>query len=235
MENRKTTRREALAMLGVTGLAVGVGCGSEDTLTSSSSTPTVTAGGTSGACAVAPTETRGPYPSLTDMVRSDIREGRSGLPLVLTLTVVNVNNACAPVSGAVVDIWQCDALGRYSEYAQPGYDGTGDTFLRGLQTTDASGRVTFTTIFPGWYAGRATHIHVEVTVNGQSVKVTQIAFPENVTAAVYGSGVYASKGQNPTPNSSDNVFSDSINSELATLSGDTTNGYTATFQLGVSI
>jgi len=134
-----------------------------------------------------------------------------------------------------VDVWQCDAQGRYSEYSQPGYDGRGDTFLRGIQTTDASGRVTFTTVYPGWYAGRATHIHVEVTVNGRSVKVTQIAFPENVTAAVYGNGVYASKGQNPTSNSGDNVFADSLNSELATLSGDTTNGYTATFQLGVSI
>jgi protocatechuate 3,4-dioxygenase beta subunit len=68
------------------------------------------------------------------------------------------------------------------------------------ESTDANGRVTFTTIYPGWYQGRATHIHVEVTVAGRSVKVTQIAFPEDVTAAVYRSGVYASKGQNPTTN-----------------------------------
>jgi len=233
MKTRKATRREALALLGVTGLAVTAGCGSDDAATSPSATPTAAPNPGGAACAVAPTETIGPYPSLTDLVRSDIREGRSGLPLVLTITVVNAGSACSPVAGAVVDVWQCDALGRYSQYAQPGFDGRGDTFLRGIQTTDASGRVTFTTVYPGWYAGRATHIHVEVTVNGRSVKVTQIAFPENVTAAVYGSGVYASHGQNPTGNASDMVFSDGVTGELATLAGDTASGYTATFQLGI--
>jgi len=233
MKNRKATRREALALLGATGLAVTAGCGSDEAATTPSATPTSTPSPGAAACAVAPTETIGPYPSLTDLVRSDIREGRSGLPLVLTITVVNAASACSPVAGATVDIWQCDAQGRYSQYAQPGYDGRGDTFLRGIQTTDASGRVTFTTVYPGWYAGRATHIHVEVTVNGRSVKVTQIAFPENVTAAVYGSGVYAAHGQNPTSNAGDMVFSDGVSGELATLSGDTGNGYTATFQLGI--
>jgi protocatechuate 3,4-dioxygenase beta subunit len=233
MKTRKATRREALALLGATGLAVTAGCGSDETATAPSATPTATPSPAGAACAVAPTETIGPYPSLADFVRSDIREGRSGLPVVLTITVVNANSACSPVAGAVVDIWQCDAQGQYSQYAQPGYDGRGATFLRGIQTTDASGRVTFTTVYPGWYAGRATHIHVEVTVNGRSVKVTQIAFPENVTAAVYGSGVYASKGQNPTSNSRDNVFSDGVTGQLATLSGDTTSGYTASFQLGI--
>jgi protocatechuate 3,4-dioxygenase beta subunit len=148
--------------------------------------------------------------------------------------VVNAANACSPVVGALVDVWQCDALGRYSEYAQPGYDGTGETFLRGVQTTDAGGRVSFTTLYPGWYAGRATHIHVEVSLNGRSLKVTQIAFPENVSAAVYASGVYASKGQNPISNASDNVFADGVDTQLATLSGDVTSGYTAGFQLGIS-
>jgi protocatechuate 3,4-dioxygenase beta subunit len=102
--------------------------------------------------------------------------------------------------------------------------------------SDSSGRVTFTTIFPGWYAGRATHIHVEVKVNNAVVKVTQIAFPESVIAAVYASGVYASKGQNPTSNSGDMVFADSVASELATVTGgDPTTGYTATFTVGISI
>jgi protocatechuate 3,4-dioxygenase beta subunit len=93
--------------------------------------------------------------------------------------------------------------------------------------------VSFLTVYPGWYQGRATHIHVEVSVNGRSVKVTQIGFPENVTDAVYASGVYASKGQNPTSNSGDMVFADSIASELASVAGDTSNGYVATFQLGI--
>ena len=229
MENEKATRREALAMLGLTGVALTIGCGGD-----ASTTPEEVTGAPSG-CAVSPTETVGPYPSLTNLVRSDIREGSSGLPVTLTITVVNANAACSPVAGAMVDIWQCDAQGRYSEYAQAGYDGRAQTFLRGIQTTDASGRVTFTTVYPGWYAGRATHIHVEVSVNGRAVKVTQIAFPESVTAAVYRTGVYASKGQNPTSNTGDMVFADSLASEMATVSGDTTNGYTATFTVGVSV
>jgi protocatechuate 3,4-dioxygenase beta subunit len=151
------------------------------------------------------------------------------------LTVVNTNSGCSPVAGANIEVWQCDAEGQYSQYSQPGYNGQSQTFLRGIQTTDASGRVTFTTIYPGWYMGRATHIHVEVTMNGKSVKVTQIAFPESITAAVYASGVYAPKGQHPTSNSSDMVFADSLSSELATVVGDTTNGYTATFTIAIAV
>ena len=95
--------------------------------------------------------------------------------------------------------------------------------------------MTFTTIYPGWYQGRATHIHLEVTVNGRSVKVTQIAFPEDVTAQVYRTGIYASSGQNPTTNARDNVFSDGVADELVALVGDTTSGYTGNFQVGVAL
>jgi protocatechuate 3,4-dioxygenase beta subunit len=95
--------------------------------------------------------------------------------------------------------------------------------------------VTFRTIFPGWYLGRATHIHVQMFVNGAVVKTTQIAFPESVSSGVYRTGVYASHGQNATSNASDNVFSDGTPSELATLSGDTTSGYTATLTIGASV
>jgi protocatechuate 3,4-dioxygenase beta subunit len=95
--------------------------------------------------------------------------------------------------------------------------------------------VTFTTIYPGWYQGRATHIHVDVVRNGASVKVTQIAFPEATNAAVYGTGVYASRGSNPTANTADNIFSDSLSSALATVSGNPTSGITATFRIGVAV
>ena len=98
-------------------------------------------------------------------------------------------------------------------YARPGYDGTGQTYLRGLQTTDANGQVTFSTIFPGWYAGRATHIHVDVYRGSSLLKTTQVAFPESISAAVYGTGVYAPKGQNPTTNARDNVFSDGTSTD----------------------
>jgi protocatechuate 3,4-dioxygenase beta subunit len=243
---RRLNRREALGMLGAAGAALSAACNGSSptgptavtttTTTTTTTTPPVatqppTSGSTS-TCAVSPNETIGPYPSLADFVRSDIRENKQGLPVTLAITVVNTNASCAAVSGAVVDIWQCDADGNYSQYGAE----RNLTYLRGLQTTDSSGRVTFVTIYPGWYQGRATHIHVEVTLNGRSVKVTQIAFPEDVTASVYRTGVYASSGQNPTTNARDNVFSDGVTEEMITITGgDTTNGYTATFQVGVAL
>jgi protocatechuate 3,4-dioxygenase beta subunit len=194
----------------------------------------------SGTCAVAAEETAGPYPDRLGMIgnsaffRRDIREGRAGTPLDLTLSIVNARNSCSAVANANVEIWQCDASGNYSEYAQPGYNGTGQTFLRGIQTSDSSGRVTFTTVYPGWYAGRATHIHIKVYVGGSVVKTTQIAFPESTTAEVYASGVYASKGQSPTKNASDNVFSDGTQTEMASVTGSASAGYEATLSVGIS-
>ena len=172
--------------------------------------------------------------SNSSFYRRDITEDRSGLPLTLTLTIVNANNACSPMPNVTVEVWQCDAAGNYSEYSQPGFNGTGQTFLRGLQITDANGQVTFSTIYPGWYQGRATHIHVDVYRNGSLVKTTQIAFPESVSSAVYATGVYASKGQNTTTNSRDNVFADGTEGEMATVTGTVTGGYTGTLQIGIA-
>ena len=234
MERSKIGRREAMAMLGAAGAGLVAGCGGDtptSPTTTTSGTATTTGGGTNAACAVTPTETIGPYPSLTDLIRSDIREGKSGTTLTLTITVVNTNNSCAPVENAQVEIWQCDAAGNYSQYGSQ----TAQTFLRGLQTTNSNGEVTFTTIYPGWYQGRATHIHVEVVRNGASAKVTQIAFPDSTNAAVYATGVYASRGSNPTSNTQDNIFADSLASELASVSGDAASGMTATFRVGIAI
>jgi protocatechuate 3,4-dioxygenase beta subunit len=232
------SRRRALGLLGAAGAALSGAC-SGDTPTSPTSTTSATTtatttstatSATTGACTVSPTETVGPYPSLSQFFRSDIREDRPGLPLNLTITVVNANGACAPVAGASVEIWQCDVAGEYSQYG----NSRQQTFLRGIQTTNASGQVTFLTVYPGWYQGRATHIHVEVTANGRSAKVTQIAFPEDVNAEVYRSAAYASRGLNPTSNSGDGIFADSLAQEMATISGNTTSGYNATFQVGIS-
>lgn len=228
------SRRRALSLLGAAGAAFTTACGSDSPTspsTSSSGTATTSGGSTNATCAVSPTETIGPYPSLGDFIRSDVREDRQGVPLNLTVTVVNVNQACAVVAGAAVEIWQCDVDGSYSQYGTT----RSATFLRGLQTTDSGGRAVFTTIYPGWYQGRATHIHVEVSIAGRSVKVTQIAFPETVSAEVYRSGVYASRGQNPTTNARDNVFSDGVAQELLTISGSPSAGYTGTFQVGIQV
>ena len=255
MDTNALSRRRVLELLSLTGAVFAARCGGSPTSatastsssTSSSATTSVSGSGTAAldtatvsGCVTTPEETAGPYPDKIGMMtnaayfRQDITEGKSGIPLTLALKVVNTKNSCSPVSGANVEIWQCDATGNYSEYAQPSFNGTGQTFLRGVQTTDANGQVTFKTIYPGWYSGRATHIHVQVFMNGLAVKTTQIAFPESISAAVYRTGVYASHGQNSTTNSSDNVFSDGDADELATVAGDTS-GYTASLTIGVSV
>jgi protocatechuate 3,4-dioxygenase beta subunit len=216
--------------MGAAGAALAFGCGGSPT-TPSDTSGTTTTGSTNSTCAVTPTETIGPYPSLTDLFRSDIRDGKGGTVLTLTVKVVNTSAACAAVPNANVEIWHVDSAGNYSQYGTQ----TAQTFLRGIQTTNSNGEVTFTTIYPGWYQGRATHIHLEVTINGVSRKVTQIAIPESVNNTVHRSGVYASRGANPISNLSDGIFADSLSSEIVTPTGDVSGGYLATFQVGVSL
>jgi len=228
--DKSLSRRQLIGLLGAAGAVAAARCGSSDTPTSPSSANTTTTSNNS-ACVVTPTETEGPFPSLTDLVRSDIREGKAGTVLTLTIKVVNVNSACAAVPGVNVEIWHVDAAGNYSQYGTQ----TAQTYLRGIQTTNSAGEVTFTTIYPGWYQGRATHIHVEVTQNGVSRKVTQMAFPESVNNSVYGTGVYASRGSNPMSNLSDGIFADSLSSELVTPTGSAASGYAATFQVSIAV
>jgi protocatechuate 3,4-dioxygenase beta subunit len=232
MSTKKVGRREALGVMGAAGAALAFGCGGSPTSPdTSTSTTTTTTGSTNATCAVTPTETAGPYPSLTDIFRSDIRDGKTGTLLTLTVKVVNVTAACAAVANANVEVWHCDSAGNYSEYGTE----TAQTYLRGIQATNSNGEVRFTTIYPGWYQGRATHIHLEVTINGVSRKITQIAFPESVNNTVYRSGVYASRGSNPTSNLSDGIFADSLSAELVTPSGDAANSYAASCQVGISL
>jgi protocatechuate 3,4-dioxygenase beta subunit len=230
----KTTmsRREALGAMGAASAALALGCAGETVSSPTTSTgTTTTTTGANATCAVTPTETAGPYPSLVDLIRSDVREDRTGTQLTLAIKVVNANSGCAPVANADVEIWHCDVAGNYSQYGSS----TGRTFLRGIQRTDASGDVTFTTIYPGWYQGRATHIHLEVTINGASRKVTQIAFPESVNNTVHTAGVYASRGTNPTTNAADGIFADSLSAELVTPTGSPAGEYAAAFQVAIAI
>jgi protocatechuate 3,4-dioxygenase beta subunit len=230
--SRLLTRREALGAVGAAGAAFAFGCGDSPTSPSSTAaSTTTTTTPTNATCAVTPTETVGPYPSLVDLFRSDIREGKTGTLLTLTIRVVNAANGCAAVPDANVEIWHVDAAGDYSQY---GTQRT-QTFLRGIQTSNSNGEVTFTTIYPGWYQGRATHIHVEVTMGGRSVKVTQIAFPETINNTVHTSGVYSSRGTNPMSNLADGIFADSLSSELVTPAGSVNGGYAAAFQVAVSV
>ncbi len=199
-------------------------------------------GSSSGTCAVSPTETEGPYPthSPSSYARSDIRDDRTGVTLTVKVTIKNTNSSCAALANTVVDIWHCDKDGNYSEYSS-GY--TGVHFLRGRQTTDSNGLVTFTSIFPGWYTGRATHIHVHIFNSaGTSLLVTQIAFPEgssSAVATVNGSDGVAygyTKGMSGyTSNANDNVFSDDTSGvEIATVTGSLSEGYVLTHNISVA-
>ncbi len=169
-------------------------------------------------CIVTPTETEGPfaYPGgeiKNPLNRSDVRENQGGVLFILVFKVVNTNNACAVVPGARVDIWQCNKDGYYSGYTNKGYLGiknlTGKTWLRGFQLTNSNGVVRFTTIYPGWYPGRATHIHFEVFINKVLKKTGQIAFPETVNNQVYATSLYKAHGPNPRKNIDDHVFGNS--------------------------
>lgn len=216
-------------------------CGKENDVTpaSGSGSTTGTTGTGSGSCATAPTETEGPFPTKqpASYVRSDIRDGKTGHLLTAKITITNTNNSCAALAGALVDIWHCDAEGNYSEYGGTGMQSTNYQnvhFLRGRQTTDANGQVTFTSIFPGWYSGRATHIHVHIySASGQSLKVTQIAFPEGTGTAVAAVNGYAKGLSGYTSNAQDNVFSDGVSLELATVTGSTSAGFQLSISLGV--
>lgn len=216
--------------------------GSMDTA-STGSTNGVAGTGASGAatgCNLAPTETEGPFPTKvpSSYVRSDITNGRTGYAMSIKLTIGNSYSNCAALPGAIVDIWHCDAEGNYSEYGASGMQSTDYQslhFLRGRQTTDSSGVVNFTSIFPGWYSGRSTHIHVHVyNAAGTSLKVTQIAFPEVTGSALLTVAGYAKGLTGYTYNAKDNVFSDdSTGIEIATVTGSKTAGFALTMNISV--
>lgn len=196
-----------------------------------------------GDCVLIPSETAGPYPldlsSNSAMFRQDIREGKAGTQLDLTLTLVNVNDNCKAIPNARIDIWHCDKDGYYSGYSNPGYLGTqnniGKTFFRGIQMTDANGQVKFTTIYPGWYNGRVTHVHFQVFLNSVLSATSQFAFPESITTDVYNSSLYSSHGQNNLTIASDNVFSDGTSKQMLTVSNNSqTGGFDGGFKIGIA-
>ncbi len=258
-ELRLLTRRSAIKLLGGAGLALIAGCATGSvvsTTAASAAGSSSTAGGTAttaggagstttvfggaGSCVLIPEETEGPYPlDLSGdeaLFRSDITEGLPGIPLALTMTLVNASSDCAPIDGARVDLWHCDADGNYSGYSQPGVDTTGETFCRGIQVSDASGLVTFQSIYPGWYQGRITHIHFQVFLGNGLAATSQIAFPGEITDAVYAVEPYLAKGPNTsvTDISQDNVFSDGSQYQMASVTGDAASVLEATLLVGVA-
>jgi len=207
--------------------------------------PSILGAGNAAACTVTNTETAGPFPTLTpaSLVRSNIIGTRTGVAFTINITVKNVNNSCNPLSGVIVDIWHCDKDGNYSQYggtSMQTIDYTAQDFLRGRQTTSSAGLVSFTSIFPGWYTSRATHIHVHIyDASGNSLAITQIAFPEGTGSAVETVNAATAYGYTKgmtgyTYNASDNVFSDGTSTEMSSVSGSVSGGYTLAWDAYVS-
>ena len=135
----------------------------------------------------------GPYYKDEKLNRVNIAEHKEGTPISYHIKVEDKN--CKPVAGAVVDIWQCDANGHYSDFEQE--KTLGQTWLRGYQQTDKNGYCMFNTIFPGWYTGRLTHVHAKVVVDGKDELITNFFFPKEIEAEIFSSKLYP-KGINPT-------------------------------------
>lgn len=235
---------------------------------SATPTPTPTPTGTTASttCIADPQETGGPYPAdgtntssgstsnvltASGIVRSDIRASflatttvATGIAMTFTITVVNVNATCAPLAGYAVYLWHCDRTGNYSLYGSA----AGESYLRGVQVTDANGQVTFTTIFPACYDGRWPHMHFELfstlsnALGGRyAILTSQFAMPAgSCTTAYADTTTYPSSQSNfaRVALSSDNVFGDNTTAQLAqmtpTITGSPATGFTATAVIGVA-
>ena len=221
-----------------------------------SSEPSTSGAATATASGEIPEETAGPFPGdgsngpnvLTEsgVVRQDITKSfgdasgvAEGVPTTVTMTLLDVAGGGAPLAGAAVYLWHCDVAGRYSLYDQ---EVANENYLRGVQESDADGKVTFKTIFPAAYSGRWPHIHFEVyesldaaTAAQTKLRTSQLAIPQEACDAVYATAGYEQSVQNLAQTSldSDMVFSDGYASQLATATGSVDEGYTLTLNVGV--
>ena len=249
---RYLSRREMLGLMGSTAAAITLAsCGGgsersgsgEATIVSTAETTGTGAETASTTCVVRPEQTEGPYYVDVGLDRSDIREEREGIPLELTFNVSRIDegdvSACGPLAGAVVDIWHCDALGEYSgveDNAAGDFDTTGATFLRGYQVTDENGIARFTTIYPGWYQGRAVHIHFTIRDSAESQQgyefTSQLYFDDALTDEVHSQGPYAEKGERDQRNSTDGIYQGG-GDELTLALTPQGEGYAATFDIAL--
>ena len=259
------SRRRLLAGLGgLGGLAALAACDPGSPSATGAVTPNAAAssqpsgGASSGASAGAriPEETAGPFPgdgsngvnvlTQSGIVRSDITRSfgsgsalARGVPLRIRLAVTDTAAGAAPLAGAAVYVWHCDIDGNYSLYAA---GLTGENYLRGVQETDGSGVVTFTSVYPGAYSGRWPHIHFEVypslakaaTASGK-LRTSQLALPQAACATVYATDGYGRSATNLSQSSleRDMVFSDGYSLQLATVTGTVGQGMTATLTVPV--
>jgi len=234
---RPLSRREALALIGVSGAALLGGL-----------TPRLgrsqAATGEPPSCLVRPEQTAGPFFVDERLKRSDIRsdprtgEVKAGVPLRITFQVSRSSrSACAPLSAAQVDVWQSDATGRYSDARQWGASTLGQQFLRGYQLTDEAGRAQFLTIFPGWYGGRAVHVHFKIrwAAAPSYAFTSQLYFDDALTERVFASEPYAIRGRHWLRNGDDALFRDGGGAQLLLAAEPDRDGYSAAFAVGLDV
>jgi protocatechuate 3,4-dioxygenase beta subunit len=231
---RVISRREALALLGSAGVAMFA-------VRASSSSAAETA----QSCVATPAQTEGPYFVDERLNRADIRSDpadgsvREGLPLTLALTISSVAaGKCAPLAGAMVDVWHCDIAGAYSDARDPGFNTVGKKFLRGYQVSDAAGVVQFTTVYPGWYEGRAVHIHFKVRGAAAAKRgyefTSQFYFDDAFSDRVYARNPYARRRRRTMRNAGDGLFRDG-GSRLILPVAENDAGYAANFNVGLRL
>jgi protocatechuate 3,4-dioxygenase beta subunit len=252
---RVLTRREMLTLLGGSGAALIAGL-SLPRLVRAQSTSAPTPSATPlPACVVRPELTEGPYFVDDQLNRSDIRidpaDGsiKDGLPLYLIYRVSDVTGGmCAPLAGAQVDVWHCDANGQYSDVQDQSFDTRGQMWLRGYQVTDETGTAEFLTIVPGWYRGRAVHIHFKIRTDpGSQTRyefTSQLFFDPEQIHEIYALEPYADKGLPDTPNENDGIYQQSdglLTLDLVPMESEELDelgveaGYTATFDIGLDL
>lgn len=237
-------RRTVLIATGATAATLAVGAAAPEAPTADTAPAAAAA-----VCTLTKEMTEGPYYLDGALVRADITESKPGIPLKLVLPVVD-DDTCAPLAGALVEIWHCDALGEYSGFVgNNGHSEPDDgTFLRGGVLTNSSGVANITTIYPGWYRGRCVHIHVKVHTGvtltadgsftgGRELHTGQLFFDETITTAVARLSTYSTNTVTRTTLAQDSIYDDGgAASGLLTLTplGSTaSSGYTGALTLGV--
>ncbi len=224
MADARLTRKASL--LGLLGGALGL-AGWKAASVNADGGPAAVASG-QVTCVLMPELTEGPYYIDGEKLRRNITEGKPGASLTLRLAVVDAST-CRPIKGAAVDIWHADAGGVYSGFGA----GSGNrTFMRGIQKTDATGVATFQTIYPGWYPGRAVHIHVKVHVAGNVVHTGQLFFNDTVTDAVYRRLPYSRRPNRTTRNAADSIYVNGGSKSVVRIRKQGT-GYVGTVTMGV--
>jgi protocatechuate 3,4-dioxygenase beta subunit len=217
-----------------------MGCGRNRSESRGTISPASAVAATTPACVLRPEQTEGPYFVDEKLRRSDIRSDPSdhsikpGAPLHLEFQVSRVTSiACTPLDGAIVDVWHCDALGLYSDVRDAGFDTRGKKFLRGYQTTNAQGVAQFMTIYPGWYAGRAVHIHFKIRTGAKEF-TSQLYFDEAVSDRVFEQAPYDAKRGRRTRNDGDFIFR-SGGKQLVIAPTKQDLGYIARFDIGLQL